>query len=311
MKDWNLHDLVSHETGDSWNGTHGRIISLTLRGGDWIRVESVNAMSHSESVSAVFSRDDIRVQASMAVSAKYFPVFANELKCMAPDFYSSLPVFESLRVACDAEEDRKDTSAGRHFFFKQAIACSDAAPGREFRFKTDPADPLFQDVNDWQRSYLHMAFLYSFKDCSDRLVAAFLKAGTPPDLKDAGGVAPLHLAAHLGDVAAARHLIAAGADVGAQTMNGVTPLELAIVGHSSAMVSLLLSARELPERETFAMSALARRCHQWVENNCSPDIKKRAMAKEVFDIMRDAEQRHFQSRLAKLERNVPRRAFNR
>lgn len=59
------------------------------------------------------------------------------------------------------------------------------------------------------------------------------------------GWTPLHLSAFFGHVAAARELIAAGADVGAVSRNGLTntPLHAATAGKHSDVALLLLEAR--------------------------------------------------------------------
>src|SRR6478609_5930232 len=80
------------------------------------------------------------------------------------------------------------------------------------------------------------------------LAAQVLRAAEPAPVQaaasqaEADGTTPLHRAVYAGDVATARKLIAAGADVRAANLFGSTPLMLAATAGNAEMVRLLLDA---------------------------------------------------------------------
>lgn len=92
------------------------------------------------------------------------------------------------------------------------------------------------------------------------LAAAVLAAAPPPAKTDPDGTTALHWAAHNEDLAGARKLVAAGADVKAANRYGETPLSLAAANGNGALVELFLKAgadanAALPGGETMLMLA--------------------------------------------------------
>lgn len=307
---WNLTELLGHETGDSWNGTHGRIIQLHRRGDDWIMVKSINALTKDEEISSFYSRDDMRIQAPMAVAAKYFSDFAAELRYMAPDFYSPLQAFDAMRQKYNATDGKADGFHGRRFFFGQDIACAQIRDDDEFSIGQIPTGPLFQDEDYWKRSYLHMVAIHSKKSHAGTMIRAFLKAGVPLDMKDMSDATALHEAACCDNVPAAQALIEAGSDIAARTVNGVTPLEIAVATASPEMVSILLSAAE--EKMKIAdlrdLAALARRRHALLAetNPAQSDVSSKVLW-VVWDCLGKAEKKIFQRKVSLLDGIAKRR----
>src|SRR5262245_4426360 len=73
-----------------------------------------------------------------------------------------------------------------------------------------------------------------------------LAASASAQVADADGTTPLHGAVRRDDVATAKQLIKAGADVKAVTRYGVTPLGMAALNGSAAMLRVLLDAGANP-----------------------------------------------------------------
>lgn len=72
-------------------------------------------------------------------------------------------------------------------------------------------------------------------------VRELLRSGIDPNqCEDSALVSPLHFAAQYNALSSAKLLIEAGADVNAETVDGMTPLEVARIHSYQAMVELLL-----------------------------------------------------------------------
>jgi hypothetical protein len=72
-----LYDILDYETGDSWNGTHGRIITIEAEGNKFV-VVSENALHEHEKRRATFTLDEIREQWEGAKDARYYQDFCAE-----------------------------------------------------------------------------------------------------------------------------------------------------------------------------------------------------------------------------------------
>jgi hypothetical protein len=69
-----LTQILDYETGDSWNGTHGRNISVKAQD-DRIEVISENAMHEREQRAVTFTFEEIIEQFEEARQARYFRDF--------------------------------------------------------------------------------------------------------------------------------------------------------------------------------------------------------------------------------------------
>lgn len=74
------------------------------------------------------------------------------------------------------------------------------------------------------------------------MLAAYVDAGVPVDLTNAGGDTMVMLAAYYGNDAAVAALIARGADVDRYNNRGQTPLAGAVFKNDATVIGLLLSA---------------------------------------------------------------------
>lgn len=83
--------------------------------------------------------------------------------------------------------------------------------------------------------------------CAGMLAAsALVSAQVAPTAAEAAVFSPMHAAAHHGDVARLRELIAAGADVEARDAYGRTPLHVATFARQREAIRALLTARANP-----------------------------------------------------------------
>jgi ankyrin repeat protein len=80
------------------------------------------------------------------------------------------------------------------------------------------------------------------RDGDDAMLAAYVDAGVPVNLTNAGGDTMVMLAAYYGNESAVAALIARGADVNRPNERGQTPLAGAVFKNDSMIIELLLSA---------------------------------------------------------------------
>ena len=125
-------------------------------------------------------------------------------------------------------------------------------------------------------------------------VAALLEAGANPDVQDAKGDAPLHLAASGGDTAVVSLLVGAGAGVNALNGNGETPLDLARDAANPAVARRLRAhgARSGPESVApgpEGVAPVSRNADRIDESPCDPDwwFLARAPLESVRDCLDD------------------------
>jgi hypothetical protein len=84
---WTLKQILDHETGDSWNGTHYRNLSVQFNAKSQIvTVVSENEMHPGEIVKADFGLDDVKAQVKSGElsDARYFGAFAAASKGVLP-----------------------------------------------------------------------------------------------------------------------------------------------------------------------------------------------------------------------------------
>lgn len=83
-----LFEILDHETGDTWRGTHGHTISVEFnRIAGVIAVHSRNDISAADIQSAFFTLGQLKEQIAGATTAKYFGDFNAQLP---PDFKITL-----------------------------------------------------------------------------------------------------------------------------------------------------------------------------------------------------------------------------
>lgn len=122
------------------------------------------------------------------------------------------------------------------------------------------------DVNTEHRTRgtpLHIAC--TVRNADPLIVANLIAAGAdvharrdgPPSAHAlAGDIQPIHYAASAGNAAIVQLLLDAGADIEAQTRNGIRPLDNAFLGHSTEVFKLLIAAGADPETNSARCSPI-------------------------------------------------------
>lgn len=86
-----LYDLVNYESGDSWNGTHGRSIHCALTDNGMIEVQSHNDMSVGDVRRVCFTPQQIEEQLKTLSTARYARDFTDAYRSIRQLIASQVP----------------------------------------------------------------------------------------------------------------------------------------------------------------------------------------------------------------------------
>ena len=219
-----LYDILDHETGDSWNGTHGHTISVRF-----IVAENRFCVCSSNDCCAEFKEADftaaeIREQLFVAAHAKYFDAFCDIMNRDHPGIVPELtPDWSKSGI------DFKNGAPGMESAYHAALKNVRNSKWNDGEFDAGVVNHQSPGNRGW--TLLHEAAL---GDEKYDVVQQLLKAGARPDARDCFDATPLHVAAAFGNFMTAHFLIEAGADINARNYCGQTPFEIASLAEASA-----------------------------------------------------------------------------
>lgn len=208
-----LYEILNHETGDSWNGTHGHHIGVTFDSASHrLTVRSTNDMN-AEFMEATFTADEVKAQIFMAARARYFREFRDLMNRDHPEIVESLKTASVCIVSIPCDKD------GRRYY--RAAGKINGLGWVEVVL--DPGLVNYQSAGHLGSGLLHHAACMREPDIAKSLLAA----GANPNIKDSFGASPLHLATAHGYFLTAQVLLAAGANINERNNAGQTPLDVA------------------------------------------------------------------------------------
>ncbi len=235
---WTLFEILDFETGDSWNGTHGRNIRLGFSK-TGIDVTSQNAMHRSESKIASFSPEEMHHQIKAARKARYFKDFCEELM---ESVEAEAVIYKNLLVT--HIPDIVEPAQKR--FLRAQSAVQEPS---EDKLKKLLSQKSF-DINFINEIRGHPTLLYQAVDNGDaRMCQVLLEAGADPNIgANKDGYKALARAAFRGNVEIIGMLLDHGASIDEPKKDGVTPLEIAVTLGRKEAVSILLDRGADPHK---------------------------------------------------------------
>ena len=288
-----LFNILNHETGDSWNGTHGHDISVMFdESSGLLTVRSKNSIYGNEFREADFLPGEVNAQLFAVVSAKYFNDFRDLMNAQYPDL---LPGLKNCPHRGKSPQKGEDAEKSKLYWVTAPVLC--------WNGDLNPVLLNYKEPANWERTLLHEAATVLM----NIPVKTLLAAGYDHSLKDVFGATALHFSAGSGSADTTQLLLDAGADIDAKKNDGKTPLELAVWSSNKETVALLLDRGADPYKCSEDIFKIADAMALKKPASLGVQMNREALVQILKDWKRQDSLKRSRQNLARLDAMFPRR----